>query len=649
MNKKGKLHIDVKKIKTFFSKNKIPVTIVLTGILLMGITLYISYAYYQVKIEEKIIGGQVGEIADLEVRIMAQDRDANGNAISNSYSIYPYIPKAGYQYNEAKSYCTNGATINYANYEAIITAKKNDLCYLYFDSTASLDITLNVFAENVNSDGVGTGEYTKLETVALPNLGYVFNREKSSCKNGSALSYIDAENMFSVSASGKDVCDAYMDALDVDIALKIFVQSKSGSTEYKETNKIPNNVYYTLNDKSSCTGSSTLTMNNQKVVIGATSKTSCEAYLDISTGPIIESVRLNSGTLTINPSNTGSVVTTYYYSTDGGVTYSSSSSNTISVGSATNVSVYVTDASGNKSAIVKTSDYSFNGFYPYQSTVQQVAITEAGYYLLETWGAMGGSYNETYAVGGAGGYSSGYIYLNAGDNLFVHTGGKGSASTSKDTPSGGGVNGGGNASYRGGTGGGATDIRINQDNLYARVIVAGGGGGAYAYDDTYKANGGAGGGSLGVGGGYYAKDYLSFAGHGANIYAGGAGGTGSSAEFNGQAGTFGVGGDTGSKYADDNYYSSGAGGGGFYGGGAGGNYNGAEHNRGAGGGGGSGYVYSVSTASSYPSGCLLTSAYYMTSALMRDGSSTFLNPYGVSEAGHNSDGYAKITYIGKTL
>lgn len=59
----------------------------------------------------------------------------------------------------------------------------------------------------------------------------------------------------------------------------------------------------------------------------------------------------------------------------------------------------------------------------------------------------------------------------------------------------GGYNGGGNASYRGGTGGGATDIRINGTTLYDRVIVAGGGGGA-----NTAANGGNGGGTSGKNG-----------------------------------------------------------------------------------------------------------------------------------------------------
>ena len=85
---------------------------------------------------------------------------------------------------------------------------------------------------------------------------------------------------------------------------------------------------------------------------------------------------------------------------------------------------------------------------------------------------------------------------------------------------------------------------------------------------------------------------------------------------------------------------SSGGGGGWYGGASSDTNNG--HN--AGGAGGSGYVYSSSTASSYPSGCKLTSSFYLTNASTIAGNSSFPAPSGTSsENGHSGDGYAKIT------
>ena len=175
-----------KDITDTLKKYKVPLIGGLVVLLLACVGIFVTYAFYQVSDVTPIIGGSTGDIADLEVRVMAEERDASGNGLG-SYALYPYIPEAGYAYNEGKSYCTNGSTINYnaSTYEADITAYGHDVCYLYFDSTANLDLTLNVYAENIDSDGYGTGEYTKLETTALPSIGYVLNQEKSSCENGS--------------------------------------------------------------------------------------------------------------------------------------------------------------------------------------------------------------------------------------------------------------------------------------------------------------------------------------------------------------------------------------------------------------------------------------------------------------------------------
>ena len=648
-----------KDITDTLKKYKVPLIGGLVVLLLACVGIFVTYAFYQVSDVTPIIGGSTGDIADLEVRVMAEERDASGNGLG-SYALYPYIPEAGYAYNEGKSYCTNGSTINYnaSTYEADITAYGHDVCYLYFDSTANLDLTLNVYAQNIDSDGNGIeGEYTKLETTALPSIGYVLNTEKSSCENGSTLSYIDSENMFNIEASGKDVCTAYMDAIDVDIQLKLYVQTKAGSQTYYETDTIPTNVYYELGSQSACTGSANadaLSIVNQKVVIAAASRTSCVAYLDVSSGPIIESMSVNTANVALTNSSLGTTPMTYYYSNDNGASWNESPNNTYQFGtdSANNIQAYTVDASGNTSRIVSTDDYVFEGLYDYSNAVQTTTVEKSGYYYLQVWGAQGGSYNSNVAPGGLGGYSQGYIYLNAGDTIYINTGGEGSygTSNSETTVSGGGTNGGGNAGYRGGGGGGGTDIRINQNDLYARVIVAGGGGGSAYSSSTVYAIGGAGGGISGSAGNAYSSTYSYYLGNGGTQTAGGAGGTvdGNNA-YIGQSGTFGIGGNTGNKYASNDVYSNGAGGGGWYGGGAAGNYADKNNNRLAGGGGGSGYIYTESTAINYPEGCLLNSNYYLTSASTHAGNTSFISPTGTAETGHAGNGYAKITYIGESL
>ena len=266
---------------------------------------------------------------------------------------------------------------------------------------------------------------------------------------------------------------------------------------------------------------------------------------------------------------------------------------------------------------VETQTYTYVSGTNYY--IYEVPVT--GYYKLGAYGAQGGSYDESYAAGGLGGYSTGVVKLTKGDKLYVYVGGKGEygTSTTLTEVNGGGYNGGGNAAYHGGGGGGASDIRYfsttpTEDDLVwnsttglnSRLIVAGGGGGAYAYSSTYKAVGGAGGGTTGKDGSY--TNYTTYIGHGGTPTAGGSDGTvkSSSDAYSGTSGSFGIGGNTG-RARSTSYPSNGAGGGGFYGGG--GADNGTLRNAAAGGGGGSGYVWTRDTASNYTTSTLPTSMY----------------------------------------
>ena len=672
MHMMEKFNTYVNNIKKLFNKDiteqvtkyRIPLITAVIVILLACISIFVTYAFYKVEDVTPIVGGSTGDIADLDLRIMVEDRNSDGSAKVGEYILYPYIPQAGYEYNEAKSYCTNGSTINYNEdiYDVDIVAQGHDVCYMYFDSTAELDITLYVWAENVNSDGEGTGDYTKLETQTMPSIGYELNSEMTTCTENATVSYSSAENKFNVSASGKAVCNAYMDAMDVDIALKIYLQAKTGSSLYYEDDEIPTNVYYELNNtKSSCTGTSTLDIQNQKVVVAATTRTNCVAYLDVSSGPMLESMHASvSGqnvTLTLNKSNEGTNPSTYYYSSNNGDTYVSSSSNSYTFSNLTPLTSYIfkayaVDSSGKESSfltVTAETEYVYNGVFSYRNSVQTKTIEVSGYYYLQVWGAQGG-YRTNSSYAGKGGYSKGYVYLNAGDVVYVYTGGAGGSGSSGCGSSicAGGYNGGGYR-YKYYGGGGSTDIRINQNSLYARVIVAGGGGSDGAVNKTGMYGGGTVGGSSNEN--YTAS--RNYCGKGGNqTYSGystaytitsqaTSGLNSNSLSYYG--GGFGFGG--GGVYLSSGY--GGAGGGGWYGGSGTVPDSSGDDDRG--GGGGSGYVYTESTASSYPSGCLLNSSYYMSNAATYAGNTSFESATGGTETGHSGNGYAKITYVGKTL
>lgn len=287
----------------------------------------------------------------------------------------------------------------------------------------------------------------------------------------------------------------------------------------------------------------------------------------------------------------------------------------------------------------------FNGAimnFDYTGSVQTATLTP-GRYKLECWGAEGGNGTDSPNTNGKGGYSVGVLTLSQTLNIFIYAGGAGIATPSASgwTITNGGFNGGGwTRSYNKsvGSGGGGSDIRIGQDSLYSRVIVAGGGGGS-----------GNGRGASGHGGGYNGIGYVAGTGsvsinnNGYNNVIGNyatqtTGGDcivyQSDEQNNSKAGTFGIGACFYSNNSSNT--ASGAGGGGWYGGGA------TNH---CSGGGGSGYVYTSSTVSSYPSGCLLNSSYYLTDTQTIAGNQSFLAPSGSTETGHSGNGYVRITKL----
>lgn len=253
--------------------------------------------------------------------------------------------------------------------------------------------------------------------------------------------------------------------------------------------------------------------------------------------------------------------------------------------------VKLTDKVGNISYI-RSGGIKYVSSTTYTNSGEQIyTIPSTGIYKLEVWGAQGGQYS-TYTPG-YGAYSVGYANLTKGTILYIVNGGSGITAAASATFTAGGYNGGGQANYGAGTGGGATHIATANGLLSTLssqtgniLIVAGGGGGTGVYNTNET--GGSGGGISGVTGGHNSSSFpgggtggtqTSGGTPGASGGVGGAsGGVGAVA---GTAGAFGAGGKGG--YETTYTQGAGAGGGGYYGGAGGSARNG-------GGGGGSGYI-----------------------------------------------------------
>ena len=292
--------------------------------------------------------------------------------------------------------------------------------------------------------------------------------------------------------------------------------------------------------------------------------------------------------------------------------------------------------------------------FSYTGNVQTFNACAGRTYKLEVWGGQGGSGGGG-SIGGYGGYSYGAVQLQENQVLYIYVGKQGVSYSPLEN-------------YNVGQGGGASDIALRgsantttwntNDHFYSRIIVAGGGGGA-GYSNGKGGNGG------GYIGGNGTANKSSQFGYGGSQTSGGSSGAGgrynddhpgyfgyvseaSSSEYNNtnpSKSNFNGGGNT-------SIGESGGGGSGWYSGGTGRN---GEY--GGGGGGGSGYIYNSASESSYPTGKLVNSSFYLTDAGMYMHSTgctsstataiktTCTGSTGAhaANAANTGDGYAKIT------
>lgn len=266
----------------------------------------------------------------------------------------------------------------------------------------------------------------------------------------------------------------------------------------------------------------------------------------------------------------------------------------------------------------------YNASFSYTGGEQTYTVNLPGYYKIEAWGAQGG--NSTY--GGKGGYSSGTIKLNKGENLYIYVGGMGPSNAT--TTNIGGYNGGGYSGNNSGSnsygGGGATDIRLwggawnDSTGLNSRIMVAAGGAGTSAVLTTKAGDGG------GLIGGNGTSSNSSFNSSTYLPIGSGQSAAGFAYQTTTRAGSFGY------AYQSNTSGWGGGGGGGYYGGGNG---------HGTTGAGGSSFI------SGYAGVNAITSSTDRThiANTLHYSNKYFMN--GKMESGVNEgNGKAKITYLG---
>lgn len=513
-------------------------------------------------------------------------------------------------------------------------------------SLDSADVSIKVYRENKNENGVGINTYS-LSYYVPSSASYNYVSSKTVCGTGITITKYENQKFY-VDATKKGKCKVYFDAIDGyidDYEVNLFVQNEVGNindNNYNKMGQLPlyeTGYYYTINtSKTSCTNGATVSIEGRNIVVLATKKSVCNVYADKNSdnvGPTVSNLSVDGNAVTftasdniglamygLSSSNTIAPDDWYYFS-------GTSQSTTFEYATEGTYYLWVKDTAGNN-AISEAITITLDAAAPAVGNIDAytknavIALSDdnnlAGYAVTTTsttptsWTAVSGkTASVTYPTTANGTY---YVHVKdaAGKTSSKSFNMGCAASISKDF------------AYNGSVSNYTTMCR----GKYTLTVW------------------GAQGGNTGGNGGYSTGVVNLNENMNLYIYVGGQGSKGSTGGFNG-GGTTGSGGGSGGGASDIRIgtdslaarviVAGGGGGGGWFGGGAG-----ASAGWSNGGGGGSGYVYTSSTASSYPSGCKLTSSYYLTNASTTAGSSSFPSTTGGTETGHSGNGYARIVY-----
>ena len=173
----------------------------------------------------------------------------------------------------------------------------------------SSDVSIKVYRENKNNNGVGLGTYA-LSYYVPSSSSYTYQSSKTICDTGITIEKYENQKFY-VDATKKGKCKVYFDAIDGyidDYEVNLFVQQELGNTDdknYNQMGQLPlyeTGYYYTINtSKTSCTNGATVSIVGRNIVVLTTKKAICNVYADKnsdSEAPVIFSLSVNDTTVT---------------------------------------------------------------------------------------------------------------------------------------------------------------------------------------------------------------------------------------------------------------------------------------------------------------------------------------------------------------
>lgn len=181
-------------------------------------------------------------------------------------------------------------------------------------SLDSADVSIKVYRENKNENGVGIGTYS-LSYYVPSSASYNYVSSKTVCGTGITIEKYENQKFY-VDATKKGKCKVYFDAIDGyidDYEVNLFVQNEVGNTNdnnYNKMGQLPlyeTGYYYTINtSKTSCTNGATVSIEGRNIVVLATQKSVCNVYADKnsdSVGPTVSNLSVDGNAVTFTASD----------------------------------------------------------------------------------------------------------------------------------------------------------------------------------------------------------------------------------------------------------------------------------------------------------------------------------------------------------
>ena len=280
------------------------------------------------------------------------------------------------------------------------------------------------------------GSYLESTSNTWPSGNYAFNSELSRCENDGELRWDRENGIVELLSNKSDACYVYFDLYNV-----VEISNVSTSTTYNSitvtvtTSGGENPVdkyYFSIDGGNSYQESSTpsytfsnLTMNHEYTIQVYAKDTlgyeSNEEVIEVTTdnyvNPVVNSVTAtsvsnNSITVSVNASGGTNSISRYYYSSNGGSSYTNTTSNTytfsgLSAGQTYQIRVYVVDSNGIQSNV-------------YNLSVQTDDTVLLADYIKGLYTSQGsnGIYYHTSSLANSAGDNS-YRYAGANPNNYV--------------------------------------------------------------------------------------------------------------------------------------------------------------------------------------------------------------------------------------